>query len=123
MTMDLVRLNDVVIFAKHGASAGERDMEQEFNISLEIEADLSVASETDTLSDTINYSHLHALVTRVVRETSYQLLERLGKHVLDEIFEDKRVKRASVSIKKLRPQKRYNPEVVLQRTNPNYQVP
>jgi len=118
--MDIVRLNDVVVFAKHGASPGERDIEQEFHITLEIGADLEAASESDTLSDTINYSGIHAQVIRVVKETSYQLLERLGKHVLDEIFHDERIREATISIKKLRPLKRYNPEVVLRRNNPNF---
>jgi 7,8-dihydroneopterin aldolase/epimerase/oxygenase len=118
--MDIVRLNDVVVFAKHGASPGERELEQEFHITLEIKANLERASESDTLSDTINYSGLHAQVIRVVKETSYHLLEKLCKHVLDEVFRDDRIREATISIKKLRPLKRYNPEIVLRRNNPNF---
>src|ERR1700761_6537562 len=110
-TMDLVRLNDVVVFAKHGATAAEREYEQEFRINVELEADLSAASDNDTLSDTINYSLVHEVVTKVVKTTSYQLLERLGKHVLDELFQDTRIAKGSIGIAKARPLKRYNPEV------------
>jgi dihydroneopterin aldolase len=65
-----------------------------------LELDLSAARKSDALTDTLDYSTLHATVVRLVRERSYNLIERLGADLLDAILADPRVLRASVRIAK-----------------------
>jgi dihydroneopterin aldolase len=48
----------------------------------------------------LDYSTLHATIVRIVRERSYDLIERLGADLLDAALADRRVLRASVRIAK-----------------------
>jgi len=115
---DLIRLSDLRVRGRHGASPNERDQEQDFVINLELSVDLTRACESDTLHDTVNYSTIHKTIIRIVGETSYHLLERLAANILDEIFLDERVEQASLSIAKPQRLKGCTPEVRLIRVNP-----
>jgi dihydroneopterin aldolase len=114
---DLIKLNDLRVRGRHGASADERQHEQDFVINLEVTADLKIASKSDTLSDTINYSTLHKTVVHIVQSKSYHLLERLAADILHEVFEDDRVERARISIAKPSRVKDCTVEIVLDRVN------
>ena len=115
---DLIKLSDLRVRGRHGASPNERDHEQDFVINLELSVDLSRACESDTLRDTINYSTIHKTIIRIVSETSYHLLERLAANILEEIFLDERVEQARVSIAKPLRLNGCTPEVSLNRVNP-----
>ena len=75
-------------------------MAQPFDIDVSFELDLTAARASDALADTLDYSALHATIVRLVRERSYDLIERLGADLLDAIFADPRVHRARVRIAK-----------------------
>jgi len=100
VTHDRISLRNVRAYGKHGADPRERDHAQALDLDLELELDLSRARASDELSDTLDYAALHALVTRVVGQRSYLLLERLGDELLTEIMHDARVSAASVTIAK-----------------------
>ena len=57
-------------------------------------------ARSDALADTLDYAALHATIVRLVRERSYDLLERLGADLLEALLADPRVQRASVRIAK-----------------------
>jgi dihydroneopterin aldolase len=100
MTHDRIVLRNIRAYGKHGANAGERDHAQAFDIDLELDVDLQDARSSDALGDTIDYAAVYALVTRIVRERSYRLLERLGDEVLGQILRDERIAAASLTIAK-----------------------
>jgi dihydroneopterin aldolase len=97
---DRIALRGVRAYGKHGANPGERDHPQPLDVDLELDLDLSAARTSDALDDTLDYAALHALVTGVVRDRSYRLLERLGDELLREIMHDVRVVAARVTIAK-----------------------
>jgi dihydroneopterin aldolase len=97
---DLIELRGIRAFGHHGADPGEKTVAQPFDIDLSLEIDLTAARKSDALSDTLDYSTLHATIVRLVRERSYDLIERLGADLLDAMLADPRVQRASVRIAK-----------------------
>jgi dihydroneopterin aldolase len=52
------------------------------------------------LAETIDYDRLHTAIVAIVRDRSYDLLERLGQDMLDVILADPRIMAASVAIGK-----------------------
>ncbi len=100
MTFDCVELRGIRAFGHHGANPGEKVIAQPFDIDVTLELDLAQARRSDALADTVDYSTLHATVVRLVRERSYDLIERLGADLLEAALADPRVQRASVRIAK-----------------------
>lgn len=97
---DFITLEGIRAFGRHGADVGEKDVPQPFDVDVALELDLSAARVSDALADTLDYSTLHATIVRIVRERSYDLIERLGADILAAILADARVLRASVRIAK-----------------------
>jgi dihydroneopterin aldolase len=97
---DTIELRGIRAFGHHGADPGEKLVAQPFDIDVTLQLDLSSARRSDALGDTLDYSKLHAAIVRIVRERSYDLIERLGADLLDAILADARVERASVRIAK-----------------------
>ena len=98
--MDEISLRGVRAYGRHGANPGERERRQLIEIDLTAELDLQAAQTGDVLSQTLDYDALHARVVRIVSVTSYALLERLGGAILDAIFDDDRILRATVTLSK-----------------------
>jgi dihydroneopterin aldolase len=116
--MDVIALRDVRAYGRHGANPGERDAEQPFDLEIVLEMDLTDASFSDELGDTLNYAELHERAIGIVQSTSFMLLERLAAEIVNEIFRDPRVARAEVSIAKPQLLGGATPSVRLRRENP-----
>jgi dihydroneopterin aldolase len=97
---DTIALSGIRAFGRHGANPGEKDVPQPFDIDVSLEVDLSAARRSDALADTIDYGRVHGTIVRIVRERSFDLLERLGQELLDALLADPRVVRAQVRIAK-----------------------
>jgi dihydroneopterin aldolase len=98
--MDLIEIRGIRVFGRHGANPGEKDVPQPFDVDVWLDVDLAPARGSDALADTIDYDALHRALVRIVREESYDLLERLGQTMLDTILRDPRVAAAAVRIAK-----------------------
>jgi dihydroneopterin aldolase len=98
--VDTIELRGIRVFGRHGANPGEKDVPQPFDIEISLDVDLAAARRSDALADTIDYDSLHQKIVAIVRDRSYELLERLGQDMLDAILADPRIVRASVQIGK-----------------------
>jgi dihydroneopterin aldolase len=98
--VDTIELRGIRVFGRHGANPGEKDVPQPFDIEISLDVDLAAARRSDALADTIDYDSLHKKIVAIVRDRSYDLLERLGQDMLDAILADPRIVRASVQIGK-----------------------
>jgi 7,8-dihydroneopterin aldolase/epimerase/oxygenase len=73
ITLDSMRFESII-----GATADERVFPQMLEIDLEVEADLSTASTSDSLADTVDYAQLVELTERVAEGGGFALLEGLA---------------------------------------------
>lgn len=83
---DTIFITGVVIHARHGVMEHETEVGQRFVIDLELSADLSEASRSDHLSDTVSYASVVSTATAAFKNTNYKLLERAAGAVADAIF-------------------------------------
>ena len=87
----------------HGVLAEEQARPQPFEVDVELSVDVSAASESDVLDDTVDYSAVSEAVSRVVRSERYQLLERLATRIAEVCRVDERVIAVAVTVRKLHP--------------------
>lgn len=59
----------------------------DYRVDLEITADLSLPSESDKLSETVDYVHLNNIVKEEMGIRS-NLLEHVAKRIIDRIFKE-----------------------------------
>ena len=92
----------MVFFGRHGARAEERSLGQQFEVDVEIEADLSLPRVSDRLADTIDYGKVYASAQEVVGGPSRNLLERLADEIAARILAGFSAQAVRVRVKKPR---------------------
>ena len=85
---DRIILADMAFFGRHGVSEEERGEEQEIDVDVELEADLSRAGASDDLADTVNYSRVFAACREVVEGQSFKLLEAIAEAIATRVLAD-----------------------------------
>ena len=75
---DRLTLRGMRFEARHGVLAHEKVDPQPFEVDLVLHADLSRASETDALAETVDYATLYELGRAIVTGPSFDLIEALA---------------------------------------------
>jgi len=101
--MDRIRIAGLRELGIHGVLPEEKTRPQPFEVDIEMVVDLTRASETDDLDDTVDYGAVCEAVSRVVASERYQLLERLAARIAEVCSVDARVQQVSVTVRKLHP--------------------
>ena len=101
--MDRVLITGLRESGIHGVLPEERTRAQPFEVDVELSVDLTAAGVSDALADTVDYALVADAVSRVVRDESHQLLERLAARIADECRTDARVVAVVVTVRKLEP--------------------
>lgn len=89
--------------AKHGASRAERDLPQDFVVTLEVELPVSTLPRTDSRARVFDYGTLAALIVEEGTGNSYRLLETLGQRLIDKVFDATPATSVTLRIKKFGP--------------------
>jgi dihydroneopterin aldolase len=82
MTIVLRRLG---FEGRHGATAIERRSLRRFEADLEVEVKGDCGQSTDRLADTLDYSVLAEIITRIGAGEPHRLLESLARHMVDQL--------------------------------------
>jgi dihydroneopterin aldolase len=82
---DRITLKGIWGFGYHGVFAHEAKTGQDFFVDVDITLDLSAASRSDDLNDTIDYGALTDLVVEEITGERVQLIERLAGRIADRI--------------------------------------
>lgn len=85
--MDKIHINGIKIYAYHGAIQEERVLGQYFITDLVLHADLTAASQTDELNETVHYGEVYNLVEEIVKGEPVSLIERLAGKINAELFD------------------------------------
>lgn len=83
---DTIFVTGLLIHARHGVMEHEAKVGQRFVIDLELTVDLSAASRSDKLADTVSYSAIVDTTTAVFTGHNYKLIEAAGGAVADALL-------------------------------------
>lgn len=82
---DTIRIIGLQFNVRHGVRPEEKTLTQPFEVDVEISRDLTDASHSDKLKDTLDYSQVVALVRDVMHGPQCRLLERLAGKIFDSL--------------------------------------
>ncbi len=101
MPEDWISVRSIRAFGHHGATARERTQGQVFEADVGLRLDLSVASRTDSLADTVDYADVCLRVVRILGGRPHRLLEAVAGRVADELLSAyPQVNRVTVRLRK-----------------------
>lgn len=101
--MDSIKLKDIRLYAYHGCLDEESHIGSDYMVNLTVKADLSQASQSDSLEDTVDYVQLQAIVREEMAIRS-KLLEHVAKRIMNSVLTKiKRVAEVEVSVAKRNP--------------------
>ena len=98
--MDYLHIDNLFFRAKHGVSAKERRVEQEFAVSVRLSVDASKAGKTDKLEDTVDYQEVKNIIRNVIEGSSRYLVEKLAEEIAARVLKDKRIKTIEITVRK-----------------------
>lgn len=98
---DVILIKGIHGFGYHGVFDHEAKNGQDFYVDLEILLDLSTASTSDDLQDTIDYGALSDLVVEEITGIRVQLIEKLAGRIADRIkASHQKIERVAVTVHK-----------------------
>jgi dihydroneopterin aldolase len=83
---DRIILRGMRFTGRHGVTPDERAEPQPFEVDLIIRLDLSRATASDDLADTVDYSAAFLVARRIVEGRSFHLLEALAGAIADAVL-------------------------------------
>ena len=84
--MDTLRLKALHFFGRHGTETWEKENGRRYIVDLELELDLTQASQSDHLRDALDYRVVYARAKEVVESESHNLLEKVAGRLMTELF-------------------------------------
>lgn len=99
--MAVIYLKDLVVSGVHGVHQHEKAAAQPFRISVELVVDISAATASDRLADTLDWAQLRQLIITVVEGQSFNLVEKLAHEIATALLRDERVSKVRVTVDKL----------------------
>lgn len=83
--MGTIRLKNIKIYAFHGCLLEEGQIGSDYVVNLSVKANLTKASHTDELNDTVNYVLLQQIVREEMALRS-KLLEHVAKRIMEAVL-------------------------------------
>ena len=99
-SLDRIVIKDLLLRCIVGINDDERRNKQDVVINLVLYADLSAASKSDAIDDTVNYKTIKNKIIAMVESSSFFLVERLTAAVAEICLENPLVDAAWVSVEK-----------------------
>ena len=98
--MDRIVLEGMVFSGRHGVRPAEREQPQDFEVDVEVDADLVRPGRSDRVEDTVDYRRLRAIAKEVVEGESVKLIETLADRIAERVLDIEYVLAVSVRIAK-----------------------
>ena len=101
--MGKVKVENIKVYAYHGCLKEETTIGSLYRVDVWVNANLSKASMSDDLLDTVDYVHINHIVKEEMKVPS-KLLEHVVQRIINRIFlEIKLVSKTKVSVSKINP--------------------
>ncbi len=102
--MGLIQIEEMEFYAFHGHYEEEQIVGNRFLVNLDMETNMAAAAESDQLEDALNYQAAYRLVKNEMKRTKSNLLENIGKRILDALYEEfDEIDKATIKISKMNP--------------------
>src|SRR6266568_3357398 len=98
--MDRIVLEGMSFTGRHGVRPAEREHAQDFEVDIDMEADLAGPGSTDRIEDTVDYRAAHAIAKQTIEGESVKLLETLAARIADRVLTLPGVAAVSVRVAK-----------------------
>ena len=93
-------LNNMKFYGYHGVGSHEKDNGGQFEVDLEMEFDMTTAMQTDNIEDTLDYTRVHKMISHVIENKKYNLLEALAGNILETLFQEVNIDKAKIYLRK-----------------------
>ena len=100
---DQIVLTGIHGFGYHGLFEQERKDGQDFFVDLILAVDLKAASQSDAITDTVNYAEITDLVVEEITSNPVNLIEKLAARIAERVL-NQHVKVISVTVTVHKPQ-------------------
>ena len=84
--MDVIKIENLKIFAYHGVFEEEKQKGQEFYVNAKLVSDLKKAGLTDHLTDSTHYGEVCQQIEKSLTLTSYDLIECAAEKAIEDIL-------------------------------------
>lgn len=81
-----IELNGLEFFAHHGVYTHERENGNSFLVNISVETNAIATTDSDELSDTVDYELLYAIVAKEMDVPS-KLLEHIASRICDQVLQ------------------------------------
>lgn len=101
--MGIIQLQTIQLYAFHGCLEEERKIGSEYTVDVVLTLDLERASNSDQLSDTLDYVQAHRIVQEEMKIPS-NLLEHVAERILKRFLDTfEQLERTTVAVAKVNP--------------------
>jgi len=100
---DVLRLRNMRFYGRHGVLPEEGVLGQRFEVDVEIHLDLRAAGRSDELDQSIDYAAVYGLVSGIVTEERFRLLEALAERIAVRIHDEFGAPEITVRVRKPHP--------------------
>ncbi len=101
--MDKIILEGMSFFAYHGLKDSERRDGQNFEVDMEIWADLKRAGQSDDIQDTVDFEDIFSITEEIVSKKRFNLLEALAEALAVELLNNHLIEEIVIRVKKTEP--------------------
>lgn len=99
--MITIKLNEIILSAKHGVYEEEHFSPQRFKINVALELDTDKASQSRNLSDTVDWAGLRKEILHIFDSENMVLAETIAATIAELCITKKHVRQATVEVAKL----------------------
>ncbi|QAA82289.1 dihydroneopterin aldolase [Aequorivita sp. H23M31] len=101
--MDSIKLKNIRLYAYHGCLDEEGHIGSDYIVNLKVKVDLTPASLSDSLSETVDYVELQNIVRNEMAVRS-KLLEHVAQRIMNSVLDQvKLVNKVEVTVAKKNP--------------------
>ena len=103
MSTSTISLNGIRLWAYHGCLPEERKIGTQYIINIAINVDTSAAEKSDCINDTVDYSVIYEIISKIFSEP-VNLIEHLARKILNAIHDNfPQINNSTITIQKTNP--------------------
>lgn len=102
--LNIIRIKKAIFYGYHGVLTEEQCVGGKFEADIDLYTNFSLASEHDSLKETINYDKAYKFVYKLALEKKYALIETLAVNIADSLLAKfEQAEKVAVRIRKNNP--------------------